>query len=120
MRQPDLRERVMRTLIPSIFSGTHLLEFTAHQFGMTPSAFHRALKRHGCSFRDLLKEARFEMASQFLFDARMSIAQIAEVLGYSEVSAFNRFFTAMSGVPPARWRLSQTASYGHLEHHAPH
>jgi AraC-like DNA-binding protein len=107
MRQPDLRERVMRTLVPSIFSGSQLLSVTAERVGMSPSALHRALKRHGCTFRDLLNQARFEMASQFLIDARMSIGQIAEVLGYSEVSAFNRFFTAMSGMPPARWRLAQ-------------
>jgi AraC-like DNA-binding protein len=103
MRQPDIRERVLRILVPSILSGGQLLEATASELGMTPR-LHRALKRNGCTFRDLVNQARYEMATQFLVDARMSIAQIAEVLGYSEVSAFNRFFGSMGGAPPARWR----------------
>lgn len=111
MRQPDLRERVLRILVPSVFSGGQLLEETAEKLGMTPVTLHRGLKRQGCTFRDLLKEARFEMASQFLIDARMSIAQIAEVLGYSEVSAFNRFFASQCGLPPAKWRAKQIRTH---------
>jgi AraC-like DNA-binding protein len=51
-----------------------------------------------------LVEARLEMASQFLTDARMSIAHIAQVLGYSEISAFTRFFTTARGMSPAEYR----------------
>lgn len=106
--QPDVRERVMRALVPSVFSGTHSLESTARRIAMTPEALSRELKELGCSFRDLYAEAKLEMAGQFLTDARMSIAQVAHILGYSEISAFTRFFTAGRGVAPAQWRRSRS------------
>jgi AraC-like DNA-binding protein len=104
VHQPDVRERVMRALVPSVFSGTHSLESTAKRINMTADALTRDLKEQGCSFRELLVEARLEMASQFLTDARMSIAQIATILGYSEISAFTRFFTSARGMAPAEFR----------------
>jgi AraC-like DNA-binding protein len=99
-----VRERVMRALVPSVFSGTHSLESTAKRINMTPEGLSRELKELGCSFRELLVEARLEMASQFLTDAKMSIAHIARILGYSEISAFTRFFTTARGVAPAEYR----------------
>jgi AraC-like DNA-binding protein len=109
LHQPDVRERVLRALVPSVFSGTHSLESTARRIGMAPEALSRELKELGCSFRDLFTEAKLEMAGQFLTDARMSIAEVAQVLGYSEISAFTRFFTSGRGVAPAQWRRKRNA-----------
>ncbi len=104
VHQPDVRERVMRALVPCVFSGTHSLESTARRINMTPEGLSRELKEQGASFRELLVAARLEMASQFLTDARMSITQIAQILGYSEISAFTRFFTTARGTSPAEFR----------------
>ena len=103
-QQPDIRDRVLRVLVPAVLSGTHSLESTAARLSMTPTALTRALNEQNCSFRDLLNQARFDMASQLLIDARMSVERIAVLMGYSEVSAFNRFFAGMCGAPPAKWR----------------
>lgn len=104
VHQPDVRERVMRALVPSVFSGMHSLESTARRIGMAPEVLSRELKDKGTSFRELLVEARLEMACQFLTDARMSIAKVAQLLGYSEMSAFTRFFTNARGLSPAEFR----------------
>lgn len=104
VHQPDVRERVLRALVPSVFSGTHSLESTARRIGVSPDALTRDLKDKGTSFRDLLGEARLEMASQFLTDARMSVSDIAQALGYSEMSAFTRFFTMARGMSPTEYR----------------
>ena len=44
------------------------------------------------------------MASQLLRDTRVSVGSLAQILGYSEVSAFTRFFTSMAGQPPSEWK----------------
>jgi AraC-like DNA-binding protein len=111
--EPDIRERVLRALVPLTLSGIHSLESTAARLSLSPSELNRELRKRGCSFRELHNESRFEMACQMLADARLSIAEVSSALGYSEMSAFSRFFTSMSGgVPPSEWRYARNQSDG--------
>ncbi|MFO1091345.1 MAG: AraC family transcriptional regulator ligand-binding domain-containing protein [Hyphomicrobiales bacterium] len=107
IKQPDMREQVLRVLVPAVFSGAHNLTTTARRLGMGPRALNAALKTRGTSFRDTLNEARLEMASQLLIDTHLTMQELATLLGYSEISAFTRFFTRMTGVAPAHWRRTQ-------------
>ncbi len=105
--EPDILDRVMRVLVPSVLAGTPSLARTADLLVMHPRTLNRALQARGFSFRDAVNEARFEMASQLLRDTRVSVGSLAQILGYSEVSAFTRFFTSMSGLPPSEWKQRQ-------------
>lgn len=107
--QPDLLDRVMRVLVPSVLAGTPSLAATAEMLVMHPRTLNRALQTRGLSFRDAVNIARFEMASQLLRDTGASIGSLAHMLGYSEVSAFTRFFTGMAGLPPSEWRQRELA-----------
>ena len=51
-----------------------------------------------------MNEARFEVASQLLRDTRVSVGSLAQILGYSEVSAFTQFFTSVAGLSPSEWK----------------
>ena len=42
-------------------------------------------------------------------DARLGVGSLAQILGYSEVSAFTWFFTGMAGQPPSAWRQAELA-----------
>ena len=97
----------MRVLVPSVLAGSPSLKATADMLVMHPRTLHRALQTRGLSFRDAVNEARFEMASQLLRDTRVSIGSLAQILGYSEVSAFTRFFKSMSGQSPSDWKQQQ-------------
>ena len=101
---PDIQDQVLRVLVPSVLSGSNSLSSVARRIGMHPRSLNRALQARGTSFRATLKTARFEMASQLLIDTQVSIRDVANIMGYSEVSAFNRFFVSAAGVPPAEWR----------------
>jgi AraC-like DNA-binding protein len=107
--QPDILDRVMRVLVPSVLAGTPSLQATADLLVMHPRTLNRALQTRGLSFRDAVNEARFEMACQLLRGTRVSIGSLAQILGYSEVSAFSRFFTGMSGLPPSDWKEREVA-----------
>jgi AraC-like DNA-binding protein len=108
-QQTNLREQVLRALVPLVLSGEQSLELTAERLKLSPHVLNRELGKAGHSFRDLLNEARFEMSSQLLADAKLSINEITRLLGYSEISAFSRFFSNMSGgIPPAEWRRQRT------------
>jgi AraC-like DNA-binding protein len=107
--QPDILDRVMRVLVPSVLAGAPSLKATADLLVMHPRTLNRALEKRGLSFRDAVNEARFEMASQLLRDTRVNIGSLAQILGYSEVSAFTRFFTGMAGQSPSEWKQQQLA-----------
>jgi AraC-like DNA-binding protein len=107
--QPDILDRVMRILVPLVLAGTPSLGATAEMLVMHPRTLNRALQTRGLSFRDAVNEARFEMACQLLRDTRVGIGSLARILGYSEVSAFTRFFTGMSGRSPSDWMEQEMA-----------
>ena len=64
----------------------------------------RRLRAEGTAFRRLSDEVRFEIACRLLCNRRMTFAQIATTLGFSEASAFTRAFRRWSGQTPTAWR----------------
>ena len=69
--QPDILDRVMRVLVPSILAGSSSLTATAGLLLMHPRTLNRTLEKCGLSLRDAVNEARFEIASQLLRDTRV-------------------------------------------------
>jgi AraC-like DNA-binding protein len=64
----------------------------------------RLLEQEGTSFRELIEEARYEVARQLLLDTDLPTAEIAASLDYADASAFSRAFSRWTGMPPAGWR----------------
>ncbi|HXW93951.1 MAG TPA: helix-turn-helix transcriptional regulator [Terriglobales bacterium] len=73
--------------------------------GIGTRTLQRKLKAYGTSFRDLLTEVRRELAEQHLRDPEMTIAEIADRLGYSHPSEFHRAFRGSNGIAPRQYRL---------------
>lgn len=99
----------MRVLVPSVLARAPSLKATAELLAMHPRTLNRALQTRGLSFREAVNEARFEMASQLLRDTRLSVGSLPQMLGYSEVSAFTRFFASMAGLSPSKWKQQELA-----------
>lgn len=51
-----------------------------------------------------LQALRVEQAKVLLENSRMSLAQIVDAIGYSDVSAFRQLFTRTAGLSPAQYR----------------
>ena len=113
--EPDLQERLVRALVPLVLAGDASLPKAAELIGMHPTPLTRKLHADGIRFRDVLNRSRFELSGQLLLDGDFTISEVTEALGYSDVSAFTRFFSTMSGgLPPAEWKRSmhsKTSSY---------
>jgi AraC-like DNA-binding protein len=67
----------------------------------------RQLKECGTSYNKLLRQVQLERAMKYLNDTGMSVAKIADHLGYSEPGAFTRAFQRWVGASPLAWRNSQ-------------
>jgi AraC-like DNA-binding protein len=102
--EPDIRDRIMRVLVPLVLAGIPSVKMTARLLDMHPRTLNRALRARAYSHRQAVNDARFEMASQLLRDTGVGVGNLAKIFGYSEVSAFSRFFATMAGLPPSEWK----------------
>lgn len=76
----------------------------AGEFSMHPRKLSRQLQAEGTTFRELIDDARFEVARRLLMATKMQIADIALVLGYANTPGFSHAFQRWSGVAPSEWR----------------
>jgi AraC-like DNA-binding protein len=76
----------------------------ASQLGMSARSFTRHLAEEGTTFSGILDRLRNRLALRYLADERISLQQIAWLLGYSEVGAFNHAFRRWFGTSPGRAR----------------
>ena len=79
-------------------------ERIAEQLGLSGRHLNRKLGEEGLSFKTLRESVLQEMACQALQQGRLSVAQIAEQLGFSDENAFVRAFRRWQGETPARYK----------------
>lgn len=85
--------------IPSFEQLAENMEISTH-------TLRRRLKDEGHSFQEIKDSLRRGRAVQLLQSSHLSIAEIAEDLGFSEPAAFTRAFKKWTGLPPAEFRAS--------------
>ncbi|MGF2736174.1 AraC family transcriptional regulator [Marinobacter sp. DUT-1] len=82
----------------------------ASALGISERTLARRLREQGQSFEGLLDQARCRKALQAVAETSASLPEIAESLGFAEVSTFYRAFKRWTGSPPVRWRKRQADS----------
>ena len=98
----SVRSKVVDQLIkrPGQFMA---IEEIAENLGTSARSLRRKLQQEGTSYQEIVKDMRLELARQYLED-RFTVEQVAELLGYSETSAFSRAFKTWTGSPPQEYR----------------
>ncbi len=104
VEQPSMTHTVSRMLRARVIFADTSLESIASELSIQPRTLNRRLQAEGKSFRELINEARFEVARQLLAGTRMDITDIALTLGYADPSGFTHAFQRWSGVAPSEWR----------------
>lgn len=97
-----VRDRLLRTPghIPD-------MEEIAAEMHMTSRTLRRHLTAEGATFRALLEEVRSTLAEELMANARLTHAEIAERLGYADVTTFIEAFRRWKGMPPSEYRRRQ-------------
>ncbi|WP_415755663.1 AraC family transcriptional regulator [Pseudomonas leptonychotis] len=80
------------------------MELIAHELNLSSRTLRRHLKDQGNSFRQLQEEVRQALAEELLAITSLSQEEIAERLGYSEVSNFLHAFKRWKGLTPGQYR----------------
>lgn len=100
-----LRDRIAQYVEENYRDPNFSLESTADYFEMSYAYLSRFFKdQMGATFSDYISAKRMEYAKQLLTTTELSIAEIVQRIGYTNVSSFNRKFKAEVGITPGEWR----------------
>jgi AraC-like DNA-binding protein len=96
--------RVRNAIVAELRRGEVHLAAIAATVAVSERTLQRRLRDEGTTFDALLDETRFALASSYLRDPALGIAEIAWLTGYAELAAFYRAFRRWTGSTPAAYR----------------
>jgi len=108
-REDGVITAVRKSIVDAMRSGEPTLRRTAERLSVGPRTLQRRLAQCGVDFSQLVTDTRKRFAVQYLGDRRHTITEVAFLLGYSEVSAFNRAFKRWTGATPLDYRAGAQA-----------
>jgi AraC-like DNA-binding protein len=100
-------ERARAHVVTTMGRGSVELGAVARALGVSERTLQRRLGEEGTSFQEVLDAARYELARAYLPNARLSLSEIAYLLGFQDLSAFYRAFARWAGVTPAEFRRAR-------------
>ncbi len=99
---------IRRSIVARLQGAEPTLPQVAADLHLSSRTLHRRLAEQGINFRYLLEQTRFELAKSYLVDKRLSLADVAVLLGYAEQSPFSHAFKRWAGVTPKQWRQAES------------
>lgn len=99
-----VKGQVESLLIPLLHKGDVSMEQIAGTLGLSRQTLYRKLKADGVSYEKLLDELRHQMAIHYLNGKKVSLAEIAYLVGFSDPTAFSRAFKRWTGKSPRAMR----------------
>jgi AraC-like DNA-binding protein len=84
------------------------IEEIARELNISSRTLQSRLKNENQSFSDILLKAKKELSKYYFENTQMSISQIADSLGYFQLSSFNRAFKSWFGIAPSQYRKNKT------------
>ena len=76
----------------------------AKLLGVSERSLTRQLAQEGANYNQLLAEVQSERAENLLANQKLTVAEVAYRMGYTDPAAFTRAFTSWKGVTPSNWR----------------
>ncbi len=99
-------QQVGELIARQLESGRARAAVIAAQLNMSRQTLYKRLKQENQSFAALLDQVRREQALIYLHDPRHTLTDVAQRLGFSELSAFSRAFKRWMGKSPAQYRAA--------------
>jgi len=103
-RAATFADRARAALSEELQAGNVTAHDLAARLKVSVRTLHRALAAERTSYRRLLDQLRLDIAERHLKDDRMSVAEVAFLVGFSELSAFHRAFKRWTGRTPVTFR----------------
>ena len=110
-REDSFLASIRKAIAETMRDGDPGLGRVAKQLAASPRTLQRRLKEYGLEFKKLADDTRRRYASNYLLDRKHTLTEVAFLLGYSDVSAFNRAFKRWTGTTPLQYRREAASSF---------
>ena len=108
--EESLALRVQRLVIETLPAGPPSIDLIARRVGVSARSLRRHLQAEKTSFQELVEQTRSDLAKQYLRDPRLTISEIAFLVGFSELSPFQRAFRRWTNLTPGAFRQRALAA----------
>src|SRR5262249_46450701 len=92
------------TMLPS---GLCSADKVAARLGVDRRTVHRRLAGEGQTFSSVMDSVRAELVTRYIENRDRSLASVSDLLGFSALSAFSRWFKNQFGCSVTDWRTRQ-------------
>jgi AraC-like DNA-binding protein len=109
--RPDMTtaEKLRQVAVALLPLGRFTVDQAARHLGIDRRTIHRHLARDGETFSSLVDKLRAELALRHLESGERSLTEVSELLGFSALSAFSRWFRRSFGSSVSTWRARRAA-----------
>jgi AraC-like DNA-binding protein len=104
VRAESMVERVSSVIAHLLPSGDCSARRVAHMLGVDRRTTYRRLAMEGMTFTSLVDEMRRDMAVELLKRGDRQITEVADLLGFSSISSFSRWFHRCHGTSARDYR----------------
>jgi AraC-like DNA-binding protein len=98
---------IRQVIVAMLPNGRCTADQVARHLGVDRRTLHRRLAVENTSFSALLEAVRCELAARQIRDSDRSLAELADLLGFSSSSAFAFWFRKHFGKTVSKWRETQ-------------
>ena len=102
--EDEFLTQVRKTLLKNLPAAELSIELVASSLNISKRTLQRRLAARDSLFSQLLQDLREELAEQYLSDERLSITDIAFLLGYTDHGSFSTAFKSWHGQSPRSYR----------------
>ena len=104
IRDEELTDNMPAVIRHALLTENFSARVIAQQMGLAERTLHRQLKAAGTSFRAEIDKERMAVSMQLLEVTSLAISDVAQSVGYTSSSSFNRAFRRWFGITPTSWR----------------
>ena len=101
--------KTRQRILAAMKGATPSVDRVASELAVSVRKLQQKLSEEGTSFSAILNDARRDLAMQYLKENEVGNAEIAYLLGYSEVSVFSRSFKKWTGMTPSEYKAQVIA-----------
>jgi AraC-like DNA-binding protein len=105
----SMADKVRELVWLQLGSGHCTVEQIAGQLDVDRRTLHRKLAAEGLTFSAIVEEVRTEIVTRTLSSRERPLTVVADMLGFSSLSAFSRWFSGRFRSSPSRWRATSQA-----------
>jgi AraC-like DNA-binding protein len=102
-----MSERIGSLLLVNAYLGIPTLESIAANLNTSSRSLQRKLQEEGVTYQQLSDSTRKSLALHYLESGQYPVKEVSYILGYNELSAFNRAFRRWTGTTPVSYQKAK-------------